>query len=74
MSKIYLNKSIHYLLTINRRERLGIEKVKNSNTFFDYSEANDDVYKNIEECNPKKKRKVLIVFDDILANMEANKK
>ena len=29
----------------------------------------NDVYKNIEECNPNKKRKVLIDFDDMIADM-----
>ena len=33
-----------------------------------------DVYKNIEDYNPSKKRKVLIVFDDMLADMINNKK
>ena len=32
------------------------------------------VYKNIEEYNLGKKRKVLIVFDDIIADMISNKK
>ena len=30
-------------------------------------------YKNIEECNPNKKRKILIVFDDIIADVLSNK-
>ena len=34
----------------------------------------DDIYKNIEKCNPNKKRKILIVFDDMIANMLSNKK
>ena len=34
----------------------------------------DDVYKNIEECSPNKKRKTLIVFDDLIAEMLSNKK
>ena len=34
----------------------------------------DDIYKNIEECNPNKKRKILIVFDDTIADMLSNKK
>ena len=34
----------------------------------------DDIYKNIEEYNPNKKRKILIVFDDMIANMLSNKK
>ena len=33
----------------------------------------DDVYKNIEECNSNKKRKILIVFDDMIADMLNNK-
>ena len=34
----------------------------------------DDFYKNIEEYNPNKKRRLLIIFDDITANMLSNKK
>ena len=33
----------------------------------------NDTYKNIEEYNPNKKRKILIVFDDMIANMFSNK-
>ena len=34
----------------------------------------DDVYKNTEDYNQKKKRKILIVFDDMIADMLSNKK
>ena len=34
----------------------------------------DDIYKNIEEYNPNKKRKIFIVFDDIIADMLSNEK
>ena len=34
----------------------------------------DDIYKNIEEYNLNKKQKILVVFDDIIANMRSNKK
>ena len=34
----------------------------------------DDIYKNIKEYNPNKKRKILIVFDDMIADMLSNKK
>ena len=34
----------------------------------------DDIYKNIEEYNRIKKRKILIVFDDMTADMLGNKK
>ena len=56
---------------INRREKEGIETLKNSKAFIEYSQTIDDVYENLEDYNPTKKRKVLIVFDD--ANMETNK-
>ena len=34
----------------------------------------DDIYKNIEDYNPNKKRKILIVFDDMIVDMLSNKK
>ena len=34
----------------------------------------DDIYKNIEEYNPNKKRKALTVFDDMITNMLIDKK
>ena len=34
----------------------------------------DDIYKNIEEWNSNKKRKILIAFDDMIADMLSNKK
>ena len=34
----------------------------------------DNIYKNIEEYNPNKKQKILIVFDDMIAGMVSNKK
>ena len=33
-----------------------------------------DIYKNIEEYNPNKKREILLIFDDIIADMLSNKK
>ena len=40
----------------------------------EYSNDMEDVYENIENYNPGKKRKILIVFDDIIADMINNKK
>ena len=34
----------------------------------------DDIYRNIQECNLNKKQKILIVFDDMIADMLSNKK
>ena len=40
----------------------------------EYSNDMQDFYKNIEDHNPRKNRKVLIVFDDMIADMINNKK
>ena len=37
-------------------------------------QTTDDVYENLKNYNPTKKRKVLIVFDDTIKDMESNKK
>ena len=42
--------------------------------FIEYSNDMQDIYKKIQEYNLGKKRKVLIVFDDMIANMINNKK
>ena len=42
--------------------------------FINYSQTFDDVYENLEDYNPTKKRIVLVVFDDMIADMESNKK
>ena len=60
-------------LLINGREKVGIKKLKNPKAFIDYSQIINDVYENLEDYNPTKKRKVLIVFDDMIADMKSNK-
>ena len=42
--------------------------------FIEYSNDMDHIYKNIGEYNPIKKRKILIVFDDMIVDMLNNKK
>ena len=72
-AKIYLNIKdpfeSKYQLHINGREKIGIEILKNPKAFIDYSQTIDDVYENLEDYNPLKKRRVLIVFDDMIADM-----
>ena len=57
----------------NGKAKVGIKHLKNPKAFFDYSKTIDDVYENLEDYNPKKKRRVLIVFDDVIVDMESNK-
>ena len=53
-----------------KREKVGIRKLKHPEAFIDYSKRNDDGYEMLEDYNPIKKRKVLIVFDNMKADME----
>ena len=62
-----------YQLLFNIIERVGFKK-KNPKAFIDYSQAIDDVYENLEDYNPKKKSRMLIVFDDMIADMESDKR
>ena len=49
--------------------------IKNKyNTFIDYSHTTDDVYEILEVYNPTKKKKVFIAFDDMIGDMEDNKR
>ena len=65
---------LKYHLLINGREKAGIENLKTLISFIDYSQTTDDVYENLEDYNPTKKTRVLTVFDNIIADMESNKK
>ena len=63
-----------YQLLIEKRENSGIKNLNDPSAFIEYSNTMDDVYNKIDDCNSKKKRKVLIVFDDIIADIMTNKK
>ena len=47
--------------------------MKNLKSFIDYSQTIDDVCQNLRDYNPTKKKRVLIVFDNMIADMESNK-
>ena len=78
IDKIYLyakgpyEKKNKYL--INKREKVGLNHFNNPKAFMEYSNDMQDVYKNIEDYNPIKKRKVLIIVDDMIADMINNNK
>ena len=56
------------------RESTDLKHFNDLKAFIEYSNDMDDVYKNIKEYNPNKKRKILIVFDEMIADMLRNKK
>ena len=63
-----------YQHLMDNREKVGLKHYDDPKTFIEYSNNMQDVYKDIEEYNLGKKRKGLIVFDDMIAYMINNKK
>ena len=63
-----------YQFLINKKKSTGLKCLNDSNVFIEHSNDMDNVYKYIKEHNPNKKLKILIVFDDIIADMFTNKK
>ena len=70
MQRIHMKKKYQYL--INKREEVGLDHFDDPKVFMEYSNDMQDVYKNVEDYNPIKKRKILIVFDDMIADMINN--
>ena len=63
-----------YQYLINIREKVGIDHFDDPKAFIEYSNDMHYVYKNIDEYNLDKEREILIVFDDMIADMISNKK
>ena len=63
-----------YEFLIKNRENAGIKHLNDPNAFIECSNTMDDVYENINDYNPNRKRKILIVFDDMIADIMSNKK
>ena len=59
---------------IKKRENSGIKNLNDSTAFTEYSNTMDDVYNNIDDYNSKRKRKVLLVFDDMIVDIMTSKK
>ena len=78
IDKIYLyakdlsKPKYHFL--IEKRENAGIKNYNDPTAFIEYSNTMHDVFSNIDDYNPKRKRKNLIVFDDMIADIMTNKK
>ena len=63
-----------YQFLIKKREDAGTKHFNDSKAFMEYLNKMFDIHKNIKDYNPNKKRKILIVFDDMIADMLSNKK
>ena len=65
---------LKYEYLIKNREDAGIKHLNDSKAFIECSNTMNDVYENIDNYNPNRKRKILIVFDDMIADIMTNKK
>ena len=63
-----------YQFLIKKRESIGLKHFNDPKAFIEYSNDMHDIYKNINNYNPNKENKILIVFDDMIADMIHNKK
>ena len=63
-----------YQFSINKRESIGLKHFIDPKAFIEYSNDMHNVYENINNYNPDKENKILIVFDDMIADMINNKK
>ena len=82
VEKIYLYDKFpyeaKYQLLINKEESAGLKFLNDFKDFIEDPNDMNEIYKNIEKCNilkrNNKKRKILIVFDDMITDMFATKK
>ena len=59
---------------IKKHEDVGTKHLNDKNAFIECSNTMDDVYENIDDYNLSRKRKKLIVFDDMIADIMTNRR
>ena len=65
---------LKYEFLIKKHENVGIKYFNYPNGFTECSNTMDDAYENINDYNPSRKRKTLIGFDDMIADIMSDKK
>ena len=63
-----------YQYLINKREGVGINHFNDPKAFIEYSNDMRNFNENIDDYNPNKENKILLVFDDMIADIVHNKK
>ena len=61
-----------YEFLIKKRKDAWTKDFNDPNAFFECSNTMDDVYENIDDYNPNRQRKILIVFDYMIAGIMTN--
>ena len=63
-----------YEIFIKKRKDAGIKHLNEANALMECSKMMNDVYENIHGYNSSRKGKILIVFDDMIADIMTNKR
>ena len=63
-----------YELLIKKREEVGMSLDPNPKAFIEYVNTVDNVHNNIDNYNPRRKQEITIVFDNLIADINNNKK
>ena len=78
IDKIYLHtedlSEPKYECLIKKHENAGIKHLKDLNAYIECSNTVDDVYEYIDDYNLSSKKTILIVFDEMIADILSNKK
>ena len=61
-----------YKFLIKKHKNTGRKHLNDPNVFIECSNTMDDLYENIDDYNPNRKRKILIVLDDLMADITRN--
>ena len=62
-----------YEFLIKNREKAGIKHLNDPKAFIECLNTMDDIYENIVDYNPNRKRKILIIFADVMTNKKFQK-
>ena len=63
-----------YEYLIEKRENIGMKHLNHPNALIECSNIIDNIYENIDDYNPSRKRKKLIVFDDMITDIMTNRR
>ena len=78
LDKIYLYakdlSESKYRCLIQKRKDVWIKYLNDLNAFIESFNPMDEVYENIDDYNPNRKRKILIAFDDMVTDIMSDKK
>ena len=63
-----------YKLLIDKTEKAGLKNLNDKNAFIEYSNTMDDILSDIEDYNKNRKRKILLIFDDMISHVMSDRR